>query len=1027
MDRRGTLMASPITADDIVQSLSDELPRPALVARLGERWDKALTTITAPGGYGKTRVLAQTIRHNETAPVGVDFYLRCRSVHADPNRLVQGMLAAIGVDPEGHDDYQVLLDRLIDELAMLAPTKVGLIIDDVHLAGGEPAVVDVLATLVRGLPTNCHATLVGRTIPELPLARLRADDAVIEIDADDLVFDSGEVAQLAERHDVDPDLLAGLAGWPALVRLALVAGKTGPQNYLMHEIVDELPAAVAQGLAVAVLAGDADDDLMQRCGVELPAAELANRVPMLDVLPSGAVRPHDLWTDLIEHLLPEDDAARLVETVAHWHSEHDRYDEGIVLANSQGADGVARSVLMDALGSSDQLLSAAATGRWLELFGGAEQVTAADADLLLLRGWHARLANGPGHGDDDVEAALVGFNEKGDVRGEAHASVESAFRGYMAGDVAKIAAAVERGPRLVAAGMEFLRSLSALTNAVVADINGDVEAAIDHSLRAVSPDTRPDFVELGLRHRATLYFLAGDTDAIVRTTEQLVDFSNSPGNRRTHLGALFLAGDIDGLVGEWDELRYPETGNKREDFVAAVESVFIDACLGLTPDLSTIRSVEWQRPRERFQQALCEWCAELIAGNEEQANPMLAAHIAELGIDEPLVRNDIRRYLVSGYVAVPDARAFLEDEAADGRLGEYQRSLLGLARILVALREGLDPDWSAYGSASQTLSAMSLPWSGEIACGLVEHDQDLGLELADLLFSYCGARPQRWLRALADGEGVVAAGAQRLLALLPAPPQEVTTLQTQGDVLLSRAGSSSTIGRARVRQLLLLLVLRGSLSRDAAMTMLWPDKDIDKARNNLRITLTHLRNDLEPDRRTGEPSYHLRQRGDEIVLHRSEYLRVDLWDMIDALTAAESAGRDGDRAARRSHLAQVARSWKPPLLVDLIDIEDVRLDVESLQAELIDATLEAAEAAVSAGDWELAQHLAIILLEHDRYEERAHAALIASHLGADNESQARQAIDHCVDALAEIGVTPAPSTRMLMRRAHYEDSARRTA
>jgi len=1008
-----------------MQALDDEIERDAVVDRLNGRWSKSLTLMSAPGGYGKTRALAQAVRSNEANPIGVEFYLRCRPSHADPMRFLSAVLEALGVTADRAADPEALAERVVDELALRSPSQVALIVDDVHLLATNPIVVGLLSSIIRDLATNSHVVLVGRSIPEMPLARLQADDSILEIGQDDLTFSEDELHQLAQRHGVDVTLLGELAGWPALVRLAVVAGKSGTQNYLMQEIIDDLPAAVVQGLSVAVMAGGADEELLTRCGVELSAEELSDRVPMLDFLPTGYVQPHDLWSELSQALVGDTDLGDLVSTIAEWHGDAGRFDEAIILATSHGADDVARGSLMDALGTTDVSLRASTTGHWLELFGGAESVGDDDPDLLLLRGWHGRLAHGPGHGDEDVSAAVDLFHARGDVRGEAYASVENAFRGYLAGDVDRIADSVRRGPRLVAAGMDFLLSLGALTNAVVADINGDFAKGLEFSMRAISPDTRPEFVELVLRHRATLQFLVGEAEAAIATTQELEDFAPTPLNRTTNLVARFAAGDIDDLVEQWDQLRYLETGNKRDDFIQGVKSVFIDACLGFEPQLEHVRNVTWERPRERFQAALCEWCAGLLAGDEEAANHELARQVDELGLDDPMVRGDLSRFILSAYIAVPDAREFLEEITESDGFGPYQVRQIRLARILLGLRTNASIDWSGYVNPKQTISSMSLPWSVEIACGLVLHDEERGLELADALFTYTGGRAHRWLRGLAEGDASVAAGARKLLSLLPVPPEHTTALRTSGGVVVERRGATTQIRRARVRQLLLILAIRGSLRRDVAMELLWPDKDVTKARNNLRITLSHLRADLEPDRRSGEPSYHLRQRGDEIVLHRSDSLRIDISELQDGLAIAETKARNGDRSGELEALTHVASQWQPPHFDDLIDIAEVRPEVERLRAQLVDCTAEVAAAMVSNGEWHAAEQLARKLLLHDRYDERGHATLIACHLGIGNLSQTHRAIDECLNTLGEIGVSPAATTRMLMRRAQWPDQGLR--
>ena len=1021
-------MATPTSADEIARPLSDEIARADVVELLDRRWRSTLTLVSAAGGYGKTRALAQAVRSNEEDPVGIEFYLRLRPGHVDPTRLASALLELLGADSEQLADEHSLPDRLVDACAALSPTKLCIIIDDVHLLEGNDESVTLLSSLVRQLPTNSHLLLAGRKIPELPLARLRADDALTEVTESDLVFRAEEVDILVERHGVDPVLLTQLAGWPALIRLAVVAGKAGPQEFLMQEIVDELSPGTVRALTVAALAGMADQQLFDRCEVQITPQSLADAVPLIDVSPAGEARPHDLWAEVIGQVGARDQIDAFVERIAPWHSEHWRHDEAILLATDHGADELARSLLMQALDGSDLRLRAASTARWLELFGGADEIADDDAELLLLRGWHQRLRFGPGHGDEDVTRALALFEERGDTENEARASVEHAFRGFLAGDVGPVLDAVQRSPRLVRSGVTFLQALGEMTSAIIAELRGDFATALRHSLRAVGPGLRKEFAELTLRHRATLYFLVGDGEGALKTAHELVEHAPSPANDLLLAFTKFAIGDTRSLIERWPDVRYHESGNVREDFTFSVGSVFVDACLGLEPDLDKVRASAWDRPREHMQLALCEWSAALLAGNEEEANAQLSRQIGQLGLEDPLVIGEIRRYIVSSYVAAPDVRSHLEELASDDALGAYHLERLRLGRILVALREDTPVDWSGYCGPEHTIGAMALPWSVEIACGLFLHDEQLGTEFADTLFSLTGSRAQRWLRSLSESDSNVAAGAARLLAILPAPPSAKLTVETQPAVALVRSGERHLVTRTRVRQLLLLLVLRGSVSRGQAMTLLWPDKDIDKARNNLRITLSHLRNELQPSRQTGEPSFHLRQRGDNIVLRRSEHLSVDLWQLEDGLAQADAALAVGDRTARLEALAPVAAGWQPPLLADLVDLADVGSEVAALQAQLREATTEVAEAYLSSGEYESAEALAQKLLTQDRFDERAHAIVIASFLGAGHDLRARQAIDACLAMLDELDVNPTAATRMLLRRARYpEDLTLRSA
>lgn len=258
--------------------------------------------MAAPGGYGKTRSIVQAVRSNEEDPVGIEFYVRLRPAYTDAARLGSALLEALGITDERHTDANLFVEKILDQFASMSPTKVCLIVDDVHLIATSSLAVEMLNEIIRSLPTNSHLLIAGRSIPELSLARLQADDSVFEVTALDLVFGDPEIAILVERHDVDRDLLSQLAGWPTLIRLTVVAGKAGPQEFLMQEIVHDLAPETARALMVTALAGLADQELFDRRGITVSPAQLSELVPLVDLSPLGEICSHDLWADVITEI-----------------------------------------------------------------------------------------------------------------------------------------------------------------------------------------------------------------------------------------------------------------------------------------------------------------------------------------------------------------------------------------------------------------------------------------------------------------------------------------------------------------------------------------------------------------------------------------------------------------------------------------------------------------------------------------------------------------------------------------------------
>ena len=112
-----------------------------------------------------------------------------------------------------------------------------IVLDDCHLAD-EPEAVELLRRLVERMPPFGHLVLIGREDPALPLGRLRAHGALVELRADDLRFTLDESLALMADAGVEPDaaLVEGLVGttegWAAALQLASITLRAaeGPRS-----------------------------------------------------------------------------------------------------------------------------------------------------------------------------------------------------------------------------------------------------------------------------------------------------------------------------------------------------------------------------------------------------------------------------------------------------------------------------------------------------------------------------------------------------------------------------------------------------------------------------------------------------------------------------------------------------------------------------------------------------------------------------------------------------------------------------
>jgi len=196
-----------------------------------------LVLVTAAAGYGKTTLLAQWF----------DF-LRCEDYHcawfsidrsdSEPGEFLRYLISALRSEIEdlGETSLRMLESRsqiehneivisLINEIAN-AGREIAIFLDDFHnIESG--AVTEIVAAFIAHGPSNLHFLLASRSMPDLPVASLRAHADVIDISAEDLCFNAEEVARfLREARGLDlsdeqiDSLIERTEGWPAGLQLA---------------------------------------------------------------------------------------------------------------------------------------------------------------------------------------------------------------------------------------------------------------------------------------------------------------------------------------------------------------------------------------------------------------------------------------------------------------------------------------------------------------------------------------------------------------------------------------------------------------------------------------------------------------------------------------------------------------------------------------------------------------------------------------------------------------------------------------
>jgi LuxR family maltose regulon positive regulatory protein len=268
----------------LVPSLPDLLvPRTRLIQQLTSMLTERLTVLSAPAGFGKTTLLSQWARQSPVAIAWLSldeqdneisrFWNYClaalEQVQPGVSRVAQSLLFALPRSP-----IESVLTALVNVLNHV-PGALILVLDDYHLITAQEIHAS-LGFFLKHQPSCVHLIIASRAEVPIPLARLRADRHVAEVDVTDLRFtvDEAEVflrksVKLSLPPEVRHRISSLTEGWIAGLQLTALSlqrqenvpgwltevGESQPQifDYLAEEVLSHLsPALRAFLLATSV-------------------------------------------------------------------------------------------------------------------------------------------------------------------------------------------------------------------------------------------------------------------------------------------------------------------------------------------------------------------------------------------------------------------------------------------------------------------------------------------------------------------------------------------------------------------------------------------------------------------------------------------------------------------------------------------------------------------------------------------------------------------------------------------------------
>jgi LuxR family transcriptional regulator, maltose regulon positive regulatory protein len=353
--------------------------RPRLLAILSELPAKRLGVIKAPAGFGKSSLAAAwaekleqngncvgwlTIDSDDDEATRFLFYVS----HALHNACPDVGAGAIGLILENNlIDPTAILSSLINDLAEMED-DIYLFLEDYHWLSA-PRIHQAVAYFLKHAPSHCHVVLTTRTEPPLSLATLRAQNQLIEIDAEALRLDMQETQAfldsirpgVLELSDVQL-LQRKTEGWPAALRIVAsmpsqsglafkeyvhsLSGSQRPIAAYLSEMLDTLPVEMVNFmLRTAILdrlSGPLCEAVTGLSSSRTILASLAQRQMLLTPLDNDGVwfRYHTLLVEYLRQRLEADRGIEVPELqgrAALWYASHELRTEAVQHAIAAGA------------------------------------------------------------------------------------------------------------------------------------------------------------------------------------------------------------------------------------------------------------------------------------------------------------------------------------------------------------------------------------------------------------------------------------------------------------------------------------------------------------------------------------------------------------------------------------------------------------------------------------------------------------------------------------------------------------------
>ncbi len=1067
----------PITGAKIHPPLlrSDTLSRP----RLNDWMDKAaqgrVVLVVAEAGFGKTTFLGDWASKSTRGtawyrlePDDADWLVFLRHLVAagrelDPDFAAETMdlLLALG---SGGPKAPDVIATLVREYADFAPRLEGgltLIFDDYHVIDSSAETEAIIRALIERTGPYFSIVVATRSMPHLPLGRLRSRGGVARLDGEDLCFDVPETDRLfreAYGRPLEPEIVSELIkrtdGWAALLALvrtsledkdapetrALVAQLSATRgdvyDFLAEEVLASLSLEMQRFLTrVSLLVSvDAETGALVEESPVTTVARLISDAEGLGLLSrpdrESPHRFHPLVRDFLLARLTEEIGKREVGEL------HRRVAIALEMTDWIGSAWHYRAAgdHADAARIVDAAVPAILAAGEFELAAPFLDGSAGSNDrpeALLLR---SRVELDRGNYDRALELAQASVDHS-DSHPSGVSLLNLAFLQSIAGyqesfvDLASTALQGSLGPEqvdlakaaIVLAGSQEEGDLEFVAQtlrdlAVKQDLQGHRRYAevtrlnlawvclwlgrIDEAAEAASA------AELGLQDSPTSVFKVG---AMVARSHALVRLGRVDEAMRVARDALATRGPV-----ARDEAAV-EVGALLSEFGA------VDAAEAALASSGSARLAE----KYRLLQTLPRVVLALRRGDQAESQRLAAVLRGQPYMD---IAGKLRIQLIQVRVLVSVGAAEASTEALElERIATSQRSTvgLGLANLLVAVTKTGSISAAVHGLMAGDSYLLSMV-AEELSVNLHRMDPPA----IERILQEARLRPERWqgaLRLAIAQQGASEDGAAKLLAEVGSD-QDAAALrelaksrrrikpfavrltrrlarpvlvEDLGPVVIRHGGVRvSQRLRRKVVGLLCFLSSRPGMSatKDEALEALWPDLGPTTAVNSLHQTIYFLRRVFEPDYREGLGAGYVGFDGEVVLLDP---------ELVDTVSRRCWRWLEGQRSPDGGAVADLLDEYVNRYAVDFAYEEWAVPYRDTLHAAVLGYVEQAMGAAATSERWDTVISLARRVLTIDSAADAIELGLLHAYKRSGRRAAAAEQYAHYAAAIREeLGVEP---------------------